>query len=626
MRADASELWLTANQRALARELARLADRLESAAGRAVATPEEAPEPLQPPAAIDHLTALFGLTPGERDILLLAGGAELDSRLARLCGEAQGLAQPAAPTFSLALAALAEPHWSALHPNGPLRHYRLLRLAPGELLTTSPLRVEERVLHYLTGIDALDLRLQGLLREVPRGASLTDDQQALARQVAGDLDQGSVLLAEATPATRRAVARQAAATLGERLFALREPDLPADAGERNELAALWRRDALLSNALLLVEMADGPAEPGAAARLEAFAEALGLPLLLSAAEPRPLGLDGLRLHAVPAAGRQDLRRLHGSDGPAADHWARVVEHFPLDLDGASQLLARGAADTLWQAARESRRRALDGLAQRIVPAATWDDLVLPEETRRIVHDIARQVRLRHRVHGDWGFAARGSRGLGVSALFAGPSGVGKTLAAEVLANDLALDLYRIDLAAVVSKYIGETEKNLSRIFNAAEESGAVLLFDEADALFGKRSEVRDSHDRYANLEVAYLLQRMEAYRGLAILTTNQRQALDDAFLRRLAFVVNFPFPAAKERAEIWRRAFPPAAPVGDLDYGRLARLAVAGGNIRNIALGAAFLAAERGEPIAMAHIAEAARSEYAKLERPLGDIDLGATP
>ncbi len=626
MRADASELWLSANQRALAGELARLAVRLEAAAGRGTAESAAEPEPIQPPAAIHHLADLFSLTPGERDILLLAAGAELDSRLARLCGEAQGLNQPAAPTFSLALAALAAPHWSALHPNAPLRHYRLLRLQPGDLLTTSPLRVEERVLHYLTGIDALDLHLQGLLREVPRGASLTAAQLALAQRVAGELKQGSVLLTEASNATRRAIARQVAAAGGYRLFALKEADLPADPTERTELAALWRRDALLSNALLLVELADGPADPGSGARLEAFADTLGLPLLLAAAEPRPLALPGLRFDAVPAAARADLRRLHGQDGPTADHWARVVEHFPLDLDGATQLLAQGDPDTLWQTARENRRRALDGLAQRIVPAATWDDLVLPEDTRRIIHDIARQVRLRHRVHGDWGFAARGSRGLGVSALFVGPSGVGKTLAAEVLANDLALDLYRIDLAAVVSKYIGETEKNLSRIFNAAEESGAVLLFDEADALFGKRSEVRDSHDRYANLEVAYLLQRMEAYRGLAILTTNQRQALDDAFLRRLTFVVNFPFPAAKERAEIWRRAFPPAAPLGELDFGRLSRLAVAGGNIRNIALGAAFIAAERGEPIAMAHLAEAARGEYTKLERPLGDIDLGATP
>ena len=218
----------------------------------------------------------------------------------------------------------------------------------------------------------------------------------------------------------------------------------------------------------------------------------------------------------------------------------------------------------------------------------------------------------------WGFAARYSRGLGLTALFAGASGTGKTMAAEVLAHTLDLDLFQIDLAGLVSKYIGETEKNLRRVFDAAEDSGAILLFDEADALFGKRSEVKDSHDRYANLEVSYLLQRMEAYRGLAILTTNMRHAIDTAFLRRLRFVVEFPFPDAAERARIWQRVFPPETPRAGLDPARLAQLGVAGGVIRNIAMHAAFLAADAAEPVRMSHLLAAARTEYAKLERPLG--------
>jgi SpoVK/Ycf46/Vps4 family AAA+-type ATPase len=186
-----------------------------------------------------------------------------------------------------------------------------------------------------------------------------------------------------------------------------------------------------------------------------------------------------------------------------------------------------------------------------------------------------------------------------------------------MAGELRLDLYRIDLSQVVSKYIGETEKNLRRVFDAAEEAGAVLLFDEADALFGKRSEVRDSHDRYANIEVSYLLQRMEAYRGLAILTTNMKQALDPAFTRRIRFVVQFPFPDEEQRAEIWRRIFPPETPTEHLDVELLSHLNVAGGNIRNIAMGAAFLAADEDRPVGMTHVLQAARAEYAKLERPL---------
>jgi SpoVK/Ycf46/Vps4 family AAA+-type ATPase len=249
--------------------------------------------------------------------------------------------------------------------------------------------------------------------------------------------------------------------------------------------------------------------------------------------------------------------------------------------------------------------------------------VLPEAQRQILREIATHVRQRTKVYETWGFVTKGERGLGISALFVGSSGTGKTMAAEVLAGELRLDLYRIDLSSVVSKYIGETEKNLRRVFDAAEEGGAILLFDEADALFGKRSEVKDSHDRYANIEVSYLLQRMEAYRGLAILTTNMKESLDTAFLRRLRFVVQFPFPDAAHRAEIWRRIFPKSTPTENLDSIKLSRLNVAGGNIRNVALNAAFLAAEADEPVRMTHLLRAARSEYAKLEKPLTESEIG---
>jgi SpoVK/Ycf46/Vps4 family AAA+-type ATPase len=225
------------------------------------------------------------------------------------------------------------------------------------------------------------------------------------------------------------------------------------------------------------------------------------------------------------------------------------------MDAKTATQQSATFDSLWEACRTQRGQA-DDLAQRIDPTAGWDDLVLPDLQRRILRDIAVHVRQRAKVYDEWGFASKGARGLGLSALFAGASGTGKTMAAEVLANELRLDLYRIDLSQVVSKYIGETEKNLRRVFEAAESGGAILLFDEADALFGKRTEVKDSHDRYANIEISYLLQRMETYRGLAILTTNMKSVLDTAFLRRIRFVVQFPFPDTAQRAEIWRRIFP----------------------------------------------------------------------
>jgi SpoVK/Ycf46/Vps4 family AAA+-type ATPase len=265
---------------------------------------------------------------------------------------------------------------------------------------------------------------------------------------------------------------------------------------------------------------------------------------------------------------------------------------------------------------------LDDLAQRIEPSATWADLIIPDAQCALLHELSSHVRFRSQVYEAWGFAGPAPRGTGISALFVGASGVGKTLAAEVLAHELNLDLYRIDLSAVVSKYIGETEKNLRRVFDAAEEGGAILLFDEADALFGKRSEVKDSHDRYANIEISYLLQRMETYQGLAILTTNMKDTLDGAFLRRIRFIVQFPFPDVEQRAAIWRRMFPGTAPTEGLDVEKLAQLNVAGGNIRSISLNAAFIAAAAGEPIRMQHVLRAARYEYSKLERSLTSAEI----
>jgi SpoVK/Ycf46/Vps4 family AAA+-type ATPase len=245
-------------------------------------------------------------------------------------------------------------------------------------------------------------------------------------------------------------------------------------------------------------------------------------------------------------------------------------------------------------------------------AATWEDIVLPPQQLDLLHRIADQVENRVQVYEKWGFGARMNRGLGVSALFAGPSGTGKSMAAEVIANALRLDLYRIDLTAVVSKYIGETEKNLQRVFDAAEDGGALLFFDEADALFGKRSEVKDSHDRYANIEINYLFQRMEQYSGVAILATNMRTALDSAFVRRLRFIVTFPFPALAERRRIWEKVFPPEAPVETLDYDRLSSLEATGATIRDIALHGAFLAVRDQTPITTDLLMDAGNIELEK--------------
>jgi SpoVK/Ycf46/Vps4 family AAA+-type ATPase len=332
------------------------------------------------------------------------------------------------------------------------------------------------------------------------------------------------------------------------------------------------------------------------------------------AEQKDLWLTCLGERAEEAGGVLDtlVSQFH-----LGAHLIRSVSDEALAADGGD------LPHDLWNACRRQSRPRLDELAQRITSTAGWTDLVLPESQSQALREICAQARNRGTVYEEWGFRGKDERGLGVSALFAGPSGTGKTLASEVLANELRLDLYRVDLSQVVSKYIGETEKNLRRVFDAAEEGGVVLLFDEADAIFGKRSEVKDSHDRYANIEVSYLLQRMECYNGLAILTTNLKSAVDPAFLRRLRFIVQFPFPDQEQRREIWKRVFPAQTPVQPLQFDKLAKLNMAGGNIRNIALSAAFLAAEAGGPVSMAHLARAARTECAKLERPISESEIG---
>jgi SpoVK/Ycf46/Vps4 family AAA+-type ATPase len=267
------------------------------------------------------------------------------------------------------------------------------------------------------------------------------------------------------------------------------------------------------------------------------------------------------------------------------------------------------------ACRNQAQHRLSSLARKLAIRYVWDDIVLPRQQLATLKMICTTIRQRPIVYGDWGFDRKLAMGKGLIALFAGPSGTGKTMAAEIIANDLGLDVFKIDLSAVVSKYIGETEKNLEKIFSEAQDSDAILFFDEADALFGKRSEVKDAHDRYANIETAYLLQRTEEYNGLVILASNIKKNMDEAFVRRLHFMVDFPFPEEAERVEIWRRTFPALAPRdGDIDYEFLARkFRITGGNIRNIVLASAFLAADEGAPIAMRHLMRGASYEFQKM-------------
>lgn len=641
--------WAEANQACLVTEFSRLRRRLDaidpqssqSSSDPSGIVPEQYATSLDPPSAIDQLAATFSLSTFERQILLLCAGIEMDSALATQCSEALGVARNdrrGAISFSLALAVLDDPHWSALAPSAPLRRFHLIELDPGHGLTSAPLRIDERILHYLAGVNQLDSRLEPLLRMRRHPDWIAEEHVALAQEASRTLSirtpESAVLhLCGDDPRGQEDVAAIIARNAGRQLFILRIENIGGLSAEQSESASeflpLWTRESAILPAVLLVQCG-GTTLSTAATQL---IERLPAPLILASRDPLVLERSLMRNEVNkphPASQKQLWTKALGPAGASLNgHLDEIAEQFCLSAETIASVgtLVGSSTDDpdevdpgkLWNACRSLSRPRLDDLAQRILPVAGWDDLVLPEPQKQSLRQLAAQARHRMTVYESWGFAGKSRRGLGISALFAGASGTGKTLAAEVLARELCLDLYRIDLSAVVSKYIGESEKNLRQVFDAAEEGGVMLLFDECDALFGKRSEARDSHDRYANIEVSYLLQRMENFQGLAVLTTNFKSAMDKAFQRRLRFTVDFPFPDASEREAIWQRAFPDKTPTSGLNIKRLAQLNMTGGNIRNIALNAAFLAAEAGSPVQMEHLLLATRQEAIKTERPLSE-------
>jgi len=601
--------------------------------------------------ALVALSRRLGLSLFERQVLLLCIAMELDTRVASLCARAQDDAGRPYPTFALALALFDAPSWDALSPERPLRYWRLIEInQPGaQPLTTSALRADERIVNYVKGLDYLDDRLATFIApfQVDGGqealpASQHIQVQEIARYWMQALNRSPVtsllplvqLVGPDVPG-KHLVAIHVAFELGLRLYLLPVEMLPSQLADMELLARLWQRESMLQPLALYLDAQEiDPASPGEgqALHLSRFLARCDHPLFLLGTRETWSRLNRVHLtldivKPTPAEQQAAWKNALGEAAPNSP--ALLASQFNLNLAGIQRIAqevldpSEGTPDTLperlWRACQRSVRPRLDALAQRLDPRVTWDDLVLPDEEMNMLHQLADQMAQRGKVYEEWGFAAKMNRGLGINALFAGESGTGKTMAAEVIANSLHLNLYRIDLSAVVSKYIGETEKNLRRLFDAAEDGGAILFFDEADALFGKRSEVKDSHDRYANIEINYLLQRVEAYRGIAILATNMKSALDTAFMRRLRFIVNFPFPGPVERRLMWQKAFPANTPIGMLDYDRLARFDLTGGSIHNIALNAAFFAAQSRTPVTMPLLLAAARAEFRKLERPVNE-------
>ena len=550
----ASELadWTAANQRALGAEFSRLKRLLGKADVEEVAAPAVG-------TSIAALTDLFELSAFERDVLLLAAGVEMDSEISSLCAAAHGSGPRCWLSFGLAMAVLPEPHWSALTPIRPLRRWQLLEVDEAAGLTHGRIRIDERVLHYLAGIGYLDRRLQSLMKPVAEPGLLADGQRALAGKIADVLGHDGmpslIQLWGKDGHGRRDVAAEASARLGMPLFAIAAEDVPADPHELEALAILWQREAILQRAALLIECGD--VQGGNSNRL---VERVGGLMFLGAPEVQPVARADLRFR-VDKPDADDQRQLWvralGSD--AGDREATVellAAEFRLsarDVDRATrQARARsvGGANfesALAQACRDLERGRLDGLAQRIEPAANWDDIVLPELQMAMLRQIAAHVRHRLTVFEPWGFAERSASGLGLSGAVRrrqrhrqdhGRRGAGQRTAARPVPHR--------SVGGGQQVHRRDREEPAPASSMPPKTSGAILLFDEADALFGKRSEVKDSHDRYANIEVSYLLQRMEAYRGLAILTTNLKsRARHRLPAPASASSSSFPFPDAR---------------------------------------------------------------------------------
>lgn len=584
------------------------------------------------PLRLRELAAAFNLSPLDVDILLVALAPDLDPRFERFFGYLNDDVTRQRPSAALALELCGVPISSAADRArvlyGPLIAGGLVTIEDADRpFPGRSLRVPDRVLNHLLGDDTPDPALTGVLRDPP------DIRWGDPGPILHALKLGIRLIylreQAASPGSGPVLAVQALKQLGVGavIFDLTRAD---DSRESTRLAELATREARLTHSGLIVDHASGLASR---------------PALLDSihADPMPTVVVGegtwdpawsticpLFVDLPPVSPQERLRQWEEAVGPVVGgvSVASSVGQFRLGPEQVARAAASArlqaaltgsgtvTASHLSQGARAENGTALDRLSRHVHPAVGWEDLVLHAPALAALKEVSLRARHREKVLGDWAMRPGAGRGHGVVALFAGDSGTGKTMSAEVVAHDLGLDLYVVDLATVVDKYIGETEKNLERIFSAASGVNGVVLFDEADAVFGKRSEVKDAHDRYANVESAYLLQRIESFDGLAILATNLRANIDEAFTRRLDVIVDFPLPDATHRCQLWERCLGKVERADDVDLHFLGTaFTLAGGGIRAAAVTAAYFAADDGGPVTMSHLITAVQHEYRKLGR-----------
>jgi SpoVK/Ycf46/Vps4 family AAA+-type ATPase len=616
---------------------------------------------------LSHLAEQFGLSSAEVDLLLVAMAPELEPRYETLYAYLQDDVTRKRPSADLALNVICRSEREKLFarrflaPGAPLIHFRVLELLEEShdrqpTLLRKFLKIEDSVLRFLLEhapnkltlgsfevpvqtIDALEIdeatRIQ--LRNLADSVEHSGTKKTIARIIGSD----------------RAELQEVAAALGQAHHSsLITVDLAAAENESAEISGLIR-DAILLDAVLALFSAESPETaseepqrtPQTRKQLNRILEEFPGHIIALGPEgtfgemPSDRRLWKIELKGISFEQRQQTwqNALSGVSGDPSS--GRLADTFRFGGPHIRKAVALGhslaslrnpsdptpSMNDLLDAGRALSGSNLRRFATVIQPRYTWSDLVLPDDKRQQLEHIAMRARHRRTVHYEWGFGEKLSRGKGLNVLFSGQSGVGKTMAAEVLANDMSLVLFQIDLSSVVSKYIGETEKHLAAIFREAEMSQSLLFFDEADSLFGKRTEINDAHDRYANLEVNYLLQRIEQFEGLVILATNMQRNLDEAFLRRMQEVIDFPFPNEALRERIWRQHVPASAPVEPrIDYAFLARqFKLSGGNIKNAVMTAAYLAASQGKKIGMSEMIRSVRMELQKQGKLVMKTDFG---
>lgn len=636
--------WQSYNERYLRMELDRISTHLKQCLGQPLeeVEPDSEYENSNPP-ALERICRDFSLTGFERSLVLFCAGIKLDREFGILCSALRGDETKPWVSFDLALQVFNRGNWLPFNSQSTLRYWLMVEPDdPGES-HLSPLRLDESILYTIAGYPTVDPQLESLLLPLVGEKKPVASHQALVDQIARNLSSFSqeqskpvILLNGNEQQSRQSIAGQVASNMGLRLYRIDTDVLPRETKQLHNLMKRLERDSILHGCALLFDGKTGDPATESFNSLRYLLQRLSVPCLVtSEISTQGLGREVIKLDVKRPEYEEQKQlwqqALHGTDQTILEQQLpSLLDQFDLAEEQIQSIARQWLSATkkgnesidssLWTLCRLQSRHKIRGLARIIEPdpdEVRWDTLVLALEEEQILRSVLEQVKQRHRVYQEWGFAKKAAEGLGISALFCGVSGTGKTLAARVIASELNLDIYHIDLSAIVSKYIGETEKNLETIFSAAESSGAILLFDEADALFGKRSQVNDSRDRYANMEVSYLLQRMEAYKGLSILTTNNKNNMDDAFMRRIRFIVEFPFPHTADRAAIWRVIFPQKTPVNGLDYDKLARLEIPGGIIRGIAINATFHAASDNGKLEMKHILKATREEFTKSEKTL---------